>query len=333
MTYRLVSAYSSYLRSGELYQEILAQSQTIDEIRFLTEVYTVNENPDTATITVLCVGATESDVRQILDFVKAKLSEQYGIVLNAIGDHSYDILTESVFSMIDLELEAKQKSNLLSITEYANEIGETNEQLIEWQKEPRPAPEFGVWYTVRQMIKFLVFGGVIGAVAVFLWLAVKYVLSDTVKTNEDWKQSGIPLLGKIIRDKEKKKLLPGLDALIDRGFGHVRTSTMEQACALLAHNVGLAGREKGAAGVDMVGRLPDGFGDVLAQKMGSAGAGVSFRYAGDALTDPATAGSMEDGNCAVLLVERYVTRYTEVDQAMMLLKAWGKTVIGAVIVE
>ena len=72
LTNRLVSAYSSYLRSGELYKEIIKELGTVDEIRFLTEIYSVSADPGTATITVNCVGKSEEDIRTLLGFVQLR---------------------------------------------------------------------------------------------------------------------------------------------------------------------------------------------------------------------------------------------------------------------
>ena len=333
MTNRLISAYSSFLRSGELQKELLAQIPGIDEIRFLTEIYSVSADPGTATITVNTVGVTESDVQQMLSFVKTKLAEQYEVVRNVIGDHSYEILTESYYSTIDLDLDDTQKNNLLAITEYANKIGETNAELAEWEKKPAPEPEFGTWYTVKQTAKFIILGGIIGVIVMCIWFAVKYIVSDTVKTDDDWKLFGVPVLGRILRDEAPKKFLPGLDRLIDRAFGRVRCMTQEQSSLLAAQNLGAVLKERGISRTYLVGRLPEGQAEALAQKMDTAGAGISFRYAGDALSDPGTARSLEENNEVLLLAERYVTRNADVEQTLTLLKAWGKMTLGVIIVE
>ena len=136
LTNRLVSAYSSYLRSGELYKEIIEELGTVDEIRFLTEIYSASADPGTATITVNCVGKSEEDIRALLGFVQQKIAERYDTIKNTIGDHSVDVLTESVYSTIDLDLDEKQKANLQAISEYANAIGEKNTELSEWEEKP-----------------------------------------------------------------------------------------------------------------------------------------------------------------------------------------------------
>lgn len=333
MTNRLISAYASYLRSGELYQEILAQMPGIDEIRFLTEVYGVSADPGTATLMVSCVGASEADVRQLLGFAKTKFAEKFETVRSAIGDHSYEVLTESVYSTIDLNLEATQKSNLEAIADYANAIGETNEQLSEWEKEPEPRPEYGAWYTTKQMIKFIILGGIIGIIVMCVWFAVKYAASDTIKTDADWRAFQLPVLGHIMQDGERKKFLPGLDKLFDKLFGRTCMTTLDQSCILTAQNLGATLKERSLTIGALVGRLPNGLAETLAQKMDSADAGVSFRYAGDALNDPTTAKNLDGLGEVFVICERYTTHSADVNQLLTLLRAWGKTALGVVLLE
>ena len=333
MTNRLISAYTSYLGSGELYQEIVAQTQGIDEIRFLSEIFDVSADPGTAMITVRCVGAAESDVRQILGFVKSRIAEEYETVQNAIGDHSYQILTESVFSTIDLGLDSMQKSNLLSIADYDNQIGDTNEALNEWEKTSKPKQEFGLWHTIKQAIKSIIIFGVISSVVAFCYLALKYTLSDTCKTDDDWKHFGLPVLGRISRPAGKKRVFPWLDRLIDRAFHHVHTETLEQSCALAAQSLSAVVKEQGLTRAPLIGCLSDDSAEMLVQKLNAAVTGVSFYYAGDVLTDPSAAQNLEGSKETFLLGEKYATLCSDVGQTMTMLKAWGKRAIGVVVVE
>ncbi len=333
MTNRLISAYASYLRSGELYQEILEQDPDIDEIRFLKEIYGVVADPSTSTITVNCVGAKETDVQRLLNLIKTKFAEQYEMVRNAIGDHDYNILTESVYSTIDLDLDETQKKNRLIISEYSNKIAETNKELEDWDQLAEPKPEYGTRYTAKQAIKFIILGGVIGVIVMCIWFAVKYAVSDTVKTDSDWRNFSISLLGRIFRSEKKKKFLPGLDALVDRIFGRVRTVTQEQSCAVTARSIGAALKGQGITEAVLVGKLPEDMAEMLSRQLNAAEPGVGLRCAGDVMTDPSAAPAMEGVDQVLLVAERYTTRCADIEQTLTLLKAWGKTVPGAVVIE
>ena len=332
LTNRLVSAYTSYLRSGELYTEIIDQIGTVDEIRFLTEIYSAGSDPGTATISINCVGKNDTDVRTLLDFVKQKIIERHEIIENAIGDHSVDVLTESIYSTIDLDLDARQKANLLSISEYANSIAAQNEELSEWEKSPKPKQEFGTWYTVKQAIKFLILGGIIGLVVMLFWFAVKYAMSGTIKTEDDWKAFRLPVLGVIAEDPIKRSF-KWVDRLIDRMFARTRTKTMEQDCALVADNLTTMLREQGIGTVCFVGHMERPVADTLVQKMDAATTETTFSFAGDLLTEPGTAKKLDQSDKVLLLAENQTTKIKDIAQMLTLLKAWGKTVLGCVMVE
>ena len=332
LTGRLVSAYSSYLRSGEMYTELLNEIDWVDEIRFLTEIYSVSSDPNTATVTVRCVGKSETDIHEILGFVKQKITERYESIRTAIGDHDLEVLTESVYSTIDLELDATQKANLLAISEYANAIGEQNEKLTEWEKTPRPGREFGARYTVKQAIKYLIISGVIGAVAMLCWYAVKYVMSSSIKTEEDWKTFGIPVLGFISRE-EKKRCFQWLDRWIDCIFGRARNTTMEQDCVLTARSLSAMLQEQKFNEAKLIGHVDRAMVEDIVQKMETAAPGTGFSFAGDPKTEPETTNNLGTTDKVILVVENQTTKIKDISQILTLLRAWGKTVIGAIVIE
>ena len=332
LTNRLVSAYSSYLRSGELYTAILNDIDTVDEIRFLTELYGVSADSGTATITVNYIGKNETDVREFLEYVKEKIADRFETIRSAIGDHSYEIMTESVYTVIDFELDSQQKVNLLAISEYANSIGDLTQRITEWEREPTPKQEFGTVYTIKQSIKFFILGGIVGAILLCVWYALKYVLSDTVKTDEDWKRYGIPVFAHIRKDN-KKVWLYKIDEWIDRAFGKLRIGTMNQLCALAANNLNAAAQKEGLSKVMFVGRIPRELADEMVQIMNSAVPACDFSYVGDVLRDPETSNRVTDIGKTVLVADNQTTKICDLERTISLLRTWGKTISGVVTIE
>jgi len=332
LTNRLVSAYSSYLRSGELYTEIMEQLDTVDEIRFLSEIYNVSADPGTATIAVNCMGVSEAAVRELLDFVKLKIANRYETIRDAIGDHGVEIMTESVYSTIDLDLDAKQKANILAISDYANAIGEKSAELTEWENKAPPEMEYGTWYTAKQAIKALILGGIIGAVVLLGWYAVSYIVTRTVKTVDDWRAFEIPVIASIHRDAEKRRF-QGIDALIDRIFGQRRGTGMERDCLLTAHNLDAVLREQGLSEMQLVGIAEPAFAESIARKLEAAAQGTKYAFAGNPLTDPNTANSLAKSDKVVLLAENQTTKIEDINQMLTLLRAWGKSILGVVVLE
>ena len=331
-TYRLVSAYANYLQSGELHGELLAHIDTIDELRFLPEIYKASSDTSTATIMVQAIGKNEADVKTILDFVKEKFAEYYETIRNAVGDHDYEIMTESVYSTIDLDLDAQQKANLLAITNYSSQLGEAGESLSKWQSSAPPEQEFGTWYTIKQGIKHLILGGIVGVILAFCWYAACYVISGTVKTADDWSAFGVPVLGKIVRD-EKETWFRWLDRLIDRMFGCQREKTEGQDCVLLANNLSAILQEQGLRDAVFVGCIARAAADEILAQMKQAVPGTEFSFSGDILSDPDVAGNLGSVEKVILLAENRATRLKDIRQTLILLKAWGKHALGAVVID
>ena len=332
LTSRLIAAYSSYLRSGELYNEMLESLDTVDEIRFLTEIYDVDAEPGAASISIRAVGKSEADVRKITDYIKMKIGERYDVILNAIGDHTFEIMTESVYSSIDLDLDAKQKSNLLAIANYSNEIGEQSEQLKLWEKSDPPKMEYGAVYTVRQAVKSFIIGGVISAVVMFCWFALDYAIRSTAKTPEDWASFSLPVLGCIDRE-EKKRKLSSVDALIDRIFARRQKMTTEQSCALTARNLGAVLQEQGIDDAKLIGAVDKAYAEHVVQRMAASAPEIRFSFAGDPLTDPETAKNLERTEKVVLIADNRTTQIKAIQQTLTLIRAWGKTVLGVIVVD
>jgi capsular polysaccharide biosynthesis protein len=332
LTGRIVSAYSSYLQSGELYSELLEEIDTVDEIRFLTEIYSAAPDSGAATITVSCVGKSEEDVRALLDAVKQKIAERYKTIRSAIGSHSYEIISESVYSSIDLELDETQKANLLAVSDYANAIGEENAKLTEWEHTAEPQPEYGTWYTTKKSIKFFIIGGIVGALLLCVWYAMRYALTDTVKTESDWRFFSLPILGHIERD-EKKKVFRAIDRLVDRIFARKRSLSMDDSCAIAANNIAAMLKEQGVGEGKLVGHLDRELAENIAKKMKTAAAESSFSFAGDVLAEQDTAKNLAGSDKVILIAENLASYTKDIRQTLTLLEAWGKKVLGVVIVE
>lgn len=331
-TNRLIAAYSSYLQSAELYGEILQNTEGLDEIRFLMEVYTVTVDQSAATIRITYIGATEAEVIRLLDFIKEKIAARYPTIRDTVGDHTYEIMTESVYSVIDLELDEQQKANLLAYTSYDGAIAESTEALSEWEKLPEPRPEFGAWHTTKQAIKFLILGGILGVILMILWFAAKYIFSRSVKTDRDWGHCGIPVLGHIFRDRGNRHF-PKIDAWIDRVFGRTPLGSRDETAVLTARSLEPVLKARGLTEAVLVSGIDGETGEALARTMDGAGEGIGFRLAGDILRDPEASGRLEKSGQVILLENAQSTRIEDLDQTRRLLQAWEKEILGVVVVE
>lgn len=333
-TNRLISAYSRYLTGGELYKEIIEKTDIVDEIRFLTEILSVSVDTGSSSITIQCIGKSEDDVKEILDLVKVGMNSKYESIASAIGDHSCDVLMESMYTTIDLDMDARQKANLQAINDYSIQIGGTNEELTELSKEPLPKAEYGVEYSVKEGIKFIIFGGIAGILIMGIIFAAKYAVSATVKTDDDWENLGIHVLAQIHEERPKKKFLHKFDEWLDRKLGGITNKVgLPDQCKLAANNLSAVLKEKDLTEGVLTGDLPTELTANIVDDMNKAGAAQEFRYAGDILSDPEAASKLSDVTEVVLMGQNTKTRLDSIQKECTLLKAWGKEIIGVVVVE
>lgn len=333
-TNRLISAYSRYLTGGELYREIVEKSTIVDEIRFLTEILTISVDPLSSSITIQCIGKSEADVKEILDLTKAGMNNKSPSIATAIGDHNCEVLMESMYTTIDLEMDTRQKQNIQSINDYDIKIGEISEELSKLNKEPKPKAEFGVEYSVKESIKFVIFGGIVGILVMVIIYAAKYAVSSTVKTDEEWELLGIHVLAKIREERSKKKFLNILDEWLDKKFSGISNKVdLPNQCRLAANNLSAVLKEKELKEGILIGDLPTDLTTNIIDNMNKADNAQKFKYAGDILSDPEAAGMLNDVTDVVLIGKNGKTSIDIIQKERTLLEAWGKEVIGVVVVE
>ena len=345
-TMRILMAYSGYLNSGELYGSILDHTEIVDEVRFLTEILTQKVSTDSSTITVTCLGKSEEDVKEILDMVKSGLYAKYVDYQEALGSHSIEILTESIYSTIDLTLDETQKANLLKISDYANQIGELNLKEEEWEKSPKPKQKFGTVYVIKQAVKFGIIGCVAGVFVMAGYFAMAYVFSRSMKTDSDWNILGIPVLGNVWRLKpdikqtklegliEKIAVKLGFDKLTIEGIGGRNWKNDEDTQdRLIVNNLGGVLKEKNLSKAVFVSAMDNTKASELVKNLDKIDGKTPYVLAGNVLEDPETVKKLGDAQEVILLGKRYETKIDDVQKIRTLLSAFGKSIIGSVVLE
>lgn len=330
-TYRLVSAYAGFLQSGEVYLSLLDALDYVDELIMLREIYSVSSDVNSASVTVKVTGRSQEDVLQIRDAVKDLLDKEHTALVKTIGDHDYGILQESVYSVTDLNLDTMQKENILKISDYTNQIGTTQQELEEWSQEAEPRPEYGLEYTIKQTIKMMILGGVGGVFLMLVVYAAVYICSNTVKVDEDFQIFGLPVLGHIRRESEKKALWK-IDRWLDRLFLGGEKSSLEESCRLAGVNLAAVLKEKSLSEGVLVGDVDADFARKATELMNTEESG-RFVYAGNVLSDAAAAKALAEASEVILLAETGKSSVSHVTQEGTLLRAWGKTILGVLVVE
>lgn len=332
LTNRLLIAYSGYLRSGEFYNDLLRRTDMTDEARFLSELFSVEMDVGASTVTVTCVGREEDEVRELLALTKTCLAEKSVSFPTTVGQHSYEILTDSVFATSDSELDITQNTNYSRPTSYVSQLTKAETELTKLERSRPPKVEYGPAYTAKRSIKYGLFGGVAGIVVMAVLYVIVYALNGKVKTNSDWNALGLQVLCQIKAEKWKRPLWK-VDYWLDRVFGRTANAfDLDTACKLAANNLTGVLKERGVTGVAVVSDLKDTTASAIVAKLGQAETGSRFVYAGNILTDPEAVKKLDTSE-VFLLGQQNGTRMEDVQKMKVLLDAWGKTALGVIALD
>lgn len=345
-TTRILMAYSAYMNSGEFYTTVISQTKLVDEIRFLREILSRSADTSSSTITISCIGKTETDVTTILDVVKQLIFEKYETFRTTLSDHSIDFLTESLYTSIDLDMDQKQKANLLLVGEYANSIAELTNQLAEWERSPQPKAKFGIFYRIKQAVKYGIIGGVAGIFIMSIFYGAAYAISRTIKTENDWDVLGIAMLGNILREvppkkswfyenwiqKFAKKTKISRFVLEHIGRRNIESNQQTQD-QLIINNLDEVLKERNLKKAVFVDVMNEEGAQTLIENIDKLNPDIPYILAGNVLTDPNAAPKIGKDDQVFLLAKRYATRIDDIQKVRTLLSAFGKTIIGAVVLE
>lgn len=306
---RLAAAYYAYLTGGELYNELSEKTSIADETRFLSELINVSHDTASYTLTISCIGRSESDIRELLDLIKSGMTEKQLFFSEALGKHDLKFIDGTISVTSDQDLKNLQTANSESISSAKESLDELKDDLSAL-KSSAPSRNFGTRYVIRQAVKFTVIGAMAGLVLMAGILFLVYVFKDAMRTDSDWEQFCIPVLAKISSGE-----------------------SMEADCRLAANNLSAVIKAIGLSSGFFTGDLSGEAAGEIINAMSKALPEAKFVYAGNILAEPEAAERLASADKVLLLGWKDRSMRSSIQKELTLLKAWGKDVIGAVVLE
>lgn len=334
---RILKAYATYMTNGELLQYIIDNVSFDIERRYLSEIFSTSVDYGNNMISVSVRQQSAQYCEEILNLARTALEEKYKDVCTAIADHTLSTTNAAAYETVNLTLQETQKANRQRITDLDASMWEVNEEYLEWKKEPEPEAEFTLAEVIKSSVKFLIIGGVIGAVAVAAVIAFAALLSGKLQNPEDIKNRfGLRLIGALPGKRVKKPF-----AFVSRWFAGVGgiTATPEDYNRL-AKMIGtsiksdLAAREEAAdwKTIAFTGTLAA---EELQSVVASLGMDASYSVicAPDILTNADAIETLSKAQCVVLVEKQEESTLTDITKEIEALRAWNKPVLGAVVVN
>ena len=337
---RILKAYATYMTNGELQQYVIDNLSYDIERRYLSEVLSVSVDYGNNMISVSVTNQSAEYCQEMLDLVKTALMTKYEDINAAIAEHTLTTTNSAAYETVNLSLQETQKANRQAVTDLDMTKQEVFDEYVEWQRDEagqEPQKEYTMFEVIKGSIKMLIIGGVVGAVLVAAIIAFGALLSGKLLNPEDVKNRfGMRVIGQLPAKRVKKPF-----AFVSRWFAKFGgiTATPEDYDRL-AKMVGTSIKSDVSARAEAADWKKVAFtGTIAAEELeavvASLGmdASLSAICAPDVLTNAESIQKLSEADCVVLVEKQEESTLADITKEIEALKAWNKTVLGAVVVN
>ncbi len=336
---RILKAYATYMTNGELQQYVINNLNYEMERRYLNEILGVSVDYNNNMLTVSVQHESAEKCQEILDLTKNALFAKQEEISAAVAEHTLTSINATAYETVNLSLQATQKENRQAVTNLDITMQETNEAYLDWQKEENePQPDYTLTENIKNAVKYLIIGGVIGVVVVAVIVAFGAIMSGKLLNPEDIKNRfGLRVIGELPAARTKKKPFMFVSRWFAK-FGGI--TAVPEDYERLAKMVGtsiksdLASREE-ATGWKKIAFTGMADAEELKKAVAAINLGNAYSVvcAPDILTNAESIEAVAAVDCVVLVEQQEKSVLSDITKELEALKAWNKTVLGAVLVN
>lgn len=327
----ILQAYQSMLTSSAVMEDIAKKVGT--EPRYLQELVTVtigtigtNGNQFSRLLTIDVNHTSEEKAKEVLDAFLVYIEEMKTQITASIGEHTVSTVSESVSSMVNLDLADLQKKQVQKLTDLNDSLQEKQtelDELVEPKKEDSSKRA-----AAKDAVKFGVIGGFGGAFLVAFIVCIAFVMGDRVYSARELKDRyKVKILGRLSDGKK----VGAIDAWLNRLEGRACNGNPETEYGLIAANVkNYAGDRKkllitGSAAADVLERAAE----ALKAELGE----FSVIVGNNMLEDVKTVQELPECDGVILVEQCGVSKYSAVEAEIEKTNDLGKCVVGCVVFE
>lgn len=333
---RILRSYVTYMVNGDMYQYILDHLATKVELRYLREILSISADYDTYMITMSVRNVDEASCREILNYAIEGIQAKKDEIVTSIGEHRLETINQSVYENVNLDLDELQKANQQYVLDLGINLQEKNEDYIEWKETPKPQKSFTVGRIIKNSIKMMIFGFIIGAVLAAVFIAFSYIMSDKLQDAKELKNRfGLRVIAELPK-VHKKRVWVGFDRLFAQWGGlQTKESDYEQlakvaACTVKAELDSIK-EDKEPCKLAFTGNITVGELDAMLQNM-KWESDYSAKSVPNILIDPSAVSKVTASDYVILVEKQEESTYSKIEKELEVLKAWKKKVLGVIVV-
>ena len=199
----ILKAYMSIAQNGEMYNYVLGKMNNKIGIRYLKELVKIVPDYDNNMLDITVIGDTRKTASDVRGYIKDSIASSKDSITEAIGEHEYNLVDESQFVTVDLELDKTQTEFSANMDQLDISLKQKTKELSELAEPKNNLLSKGS--VLKSAVKYAVLGGVLGAFIAVFFLCVAFLMSDKLVNEKELKRRyGIMVLG-VFRRNDKKR--------------------------------------------------------------------------------------------------------------------------------
>lgn len=324
----ILKAYMSIAQNGEMYNYVLGKMKSPLGIRYLKELVKLEPDYNNNMLSITVIGDTEKRASDVMGWIMDSIQTSHQVVTESIGDHDLNIVDQSQFVSVDLDLEQKQKEFSDNMAQLDTSLHDKTKELSDL-KEPK-SELLSRTSVLKSSIKYAILGGVLGAFMMVFFICVAFLMSDKLVSEKELRRRyGLMVLGCFKRDG-KKKVFSFVDRWLDRMEG-VTSRELEDSQTFEVIAANALNYVENVKNVLLVGTVDREALEKIQSGLSPMLSNVALSVGGN-LSKEAQA-IKEAASCdAVLIVEkRNQSLFSGIEQELDLVRSLDKKIVGFVV--
>ena len=295
----------------------LADKYEVDK-KYVRDLIEISPDYNSNIVTIYAYGTSEDLAKGLLDDIRALVSENLTSILDSY--RGYYIKERNNRTYIDATwVNDIEENTQKSINELIVQIDELSKK-YDGKKEPE-APDY---FSAMRAVKYLLIGGVIGALVMCGIYCVIYMLNNAIRDEDDLhRYYGFTNLGTFSIKQTRKKANKLDNYLLKLQYGNLDD---EFVYGRVAANISLVGKD--VKNVLLIGTASEDKMKALFDKIGSSVNGCKLIYGGNINCDNEALEKLSDADSVILVEERNVSKVKDVTEEIDTIKSCGKQVLG-----
>lgn len=196
----ILNSFITYINDGGLKEELSDADEDL-KVKYWRDVVSCYQSSNNLIITV--VHSDMDQAKRIMSIIKERVMNYVPKVKNLQGDFSLEELKTSEYVKTDTGVVNNQNNNRNNLKNYTTNRADLNNKLVSFQNSKKTYIEKNEPDNLKAadtntkvlMVAYVLLGILFGAVIAFVLVALKYILGDTLRTANDFKESDLNLLG------------------------------------------------------------------------------------------------------------------------------------------